>query len=267
MPTPFTEIVVPLDGSATAERALGPALALARRAAVPLRVLSRALPGEDEELAGYLAGVTDRYAAVTDVETQVVDRESIPDAIADGLDPGALVCMSSHGRSGIARAAMGSVAEALLRTLGRPVVVVGPEVVTDASFAGRVAACLDGSEEAERTLAPAAHWSEALGLPLWLVSVADADTAAARSGTERGVAESAHLAAAASRLGGVEGWDVLHGDDPAEALAGWAREAPVAVLVMATHGRTGWDRLRLGSVTIGTVRRAPVPVLVVPAVP
>lgn len=40
-----------------------------------------------------------------------------------------------------------------------------------------------------------------------------------------------------------------------------------ALLVMATHGRTGWDRLRLGSVTAATVHAATVPVLVVPAAP
>jgi nucleotide-binding universal stress UspA family protein len=37
------------------------------------------------------------------------------------------------------------------------------------------------------------------------------------------------------------------------------------MFVMATHGRTGWARVRSGSVTASTVRRARVPVLVVPA--
>jgi len=41
--------------------------------------------------------------------------------------------------------------------------------------------------------------------------------------------------------------------------------ALVALLVMATHGRTGWRRLRLGSVTTATVHAAGVPVLMVPA--
>jgi len=36
---------------------------------------------------------------------------------------------------------------------------------------------------------------------------------------------------------------------------------------MATHGRTGWDRLRLGSVTTATVPGVAVPVLVVSAAP
>lgn len=36
------------------------------------------------------------------------------------------------------------------------------------------------------------------------------------------------------------------------------------LLVMATHGRTGLDRLLLGSVTLEVVRKSPRPVLVVP---
>src|SRR5918995_4366997 len=60
--TPFTEILVPLDGSPAAERALAPALELVRRTGVPLRVLSRARPDEKETRADYLAGAGDRHA-------------------------------------------------------------------------------------------------------------------------------------------------------------------------------------------------------------
>jgi nucleotide-binding universal stress UspA family protein len=81
--------------------------------------------------------------------------------------------------------------------------------------------------------------------------------------------ESGHVAGLAGRLGGVKSWDVLHDKDPAHALVAMAATAtePTALLVMATHGRTGWDRLRLGSVTTATVHAATVPVLVVPAAP
>jgi hypothetical protein len=58
-------------------------------------------------------------------------------------------------------------------------------------------------------------------------------------------------------------------DGSAHALAGLGASdmEPTALLVMATHGRTGWDRLRLGSVTAATIHAATVPVLVVPAPP
>jgi nucleotide-binding universal stress UspA family protein len=60
---PFTDILVPLDGSPTAERALGPALELVRRTGAPLRVLRQALADDAEIAAGYLANVADRHAA------------------------------------------------------------------------------------------------------------------------------------------------------------------------------------------------------------
>ena len=266
-PPPFTDVLVPLDGSPAAERALRPALELVTRTGVPLRLLRRVLTDEAEEAAAYLAGLADRYAGVADVETQIVDRDSIPDAIVDGLEPGTVVCMSSHGSGGIKRAAMGSIAEALLRTLDRPTLVVGPQVTEDSVLAGRVVACIDGSVESERTLEPAHRWAEALGLPLWLVEVGQpgepADWITAGDATQ-----TARPAGLARRLGYVEGWDVFHDKHPARALAGIAGEWwPTAMLVMATHGRTGWDRLRLGSVTSATVHSAPRPVLVVPAAP
>jgi nucleotide-binding universal stress UspA family protein len=266
--TPFTDILVPLDGSAAAERALNPALDLASRTGVPVRALRRALTDDKDEAAAYLAGVADRCAAATHLETKVVDRESIPDAIIEGLEPGTLVCMSSHGRGGLARAVMGSVAEALLRTLDRPALVVGPHLAERARFKGRVVACLDGSHESEHTLVPAQRWAAALGLPLWLMEVAEPGVPPERA-TRSDVVESAHVAALAARLDSVEGWDVLHDKDPAHALVAMASSpsTPTALLVMATHGRTGWNRLRLGSVTTATVHAATVPVLVVPATP
>jgi nucleotide-binding universal stress UspA family protein len=168
---PFEDILVPLDGSPAAERALVPALELVSRTGVPLRLVSRALYDEKEQLAEYLAGISDRYAAVTDVETEVVDVESIPEAITDGMEPGTLVCMTSHGR-GRTEALVGSITEAVLRTLRQPMLVVGPQIPEDSPLGGGwIVACLDGSDLAERCLEPAGTWSRSLGLPLWFVQV------------------------------------------------------------------------------------------------
>jgi nucleotide-binding universal stress UspA family protein len=266
MPAPFSDILVPLDGSPAAERALDPACGLARRVGVPLRLLSRILPGEAEERTAYLAGLARRLVAGAEVGTRLVDRESIPDAIIDSLGPGTLVCISSHGRGGVARGVMGSVTEALLRMIERPTLVIGPNAGSPRPLDGRVVACIDGSPESEQAIEPARQWADALDRPLWLIEVAD-PTRTAADVLLHDVVESGHLAVLARAAGGTSEWDVLHGKSPARALADLAasKADPVALLVMATHGRTGWDRLRLGSVTIATVHSAPVPVLVVPA--
>ena len=44
-----------------------------------------------------------------------------------------------------------------------------------------------------------------------------------------------------------------------------AHELPADLLVMGTHGRSGFDRLMLGSITEKLLRKAPCPVLTVPA--
>jgi nucleotide-binding universal stress UspA family protein len=50
---------------------------------------------------------------------------------------------------------------------------------------------------------------------------------------------------------------------PAEAIAERARETSAEMIVMSTHGRTGFRRFLLGSVTERVVRVASVPVLTV----
>ena len=53
-------------------------------------------------------------------------------------------------------------------------------------------------------------------------------------------------------------WEVLHGDDVAETLSSHARSQ---LLVMTSHGRTGWSRFRYGSVATATTRLASGPVV------
>jgi len=50
---------------------------------------------------------------------------------------------------------------------------------------------------------------------------------------------------------------------PAREIVGYATETGVDLIVMGTHGRSGVDRLLLGSVAERVVRRSPVPVLTV----
>jgi nucleotide-binding universal stress UspA family protein len=56
---------------------------------------------------------------------------------------------------------------------------------------------------------------------------------------------------------------VFREGDPAEEIVAYAREAGANLIVMGTHGRTGLDRLLLGSVAEKVMRDAPCSVLVV----
>lgn len=57
--------------------------------------------------------------------------------------------------------------------------------------------------------------------------------------------------------------DVVQGSVPSEILR-FAKELPADLVVMGTHGRSGFERLMLGSVTEKILRKAPCPVLTVP---
>jgi nucleotide-binding universal stress UspA family protein len=71
------------------------------------------------------------------------------------------------------------------------------------------------------------------------------------------------LAAPARRIGLRADTEVREGGPAAEILDA-ARELPADLVVMGTHGRTGFERFVLGSVTETVLRRVPCPVLTVP---
>jgi nucleotide-binding universal stress UspA family protein len=63
---------------------------------------------------------------------------------------------------------------------------------------------------------------------------------------------------------GGPGWEVVHSDDPAGALADFANPRQASALVLSTHGRSGLRAEVLGSTCLATVARAGAPVLVLP---
>jgi nucleotide-binding universal stress UspA family protein len=103
---------------------------------------------------------------------------------------------------------------------------------------------------------------------LWLLSaVPAATTEHVAKLRERGenVSESGYLRSVAQRLEGSPNvrWEIIHDDDPVEAIARFVETHDVRLVVATTHGETGLARRAFGSVSIGMVERLPVPVLVV----
>lgn len=147
----LTEVIVALDGSPLAESALPHATAIA--AALGLKViLARAAPTEADyyRFAGFPFGlsgprvdVPDAATAATDylkmvgehlraegvaaVEERVLHGEAAT-AILDlaSATSGSMVAMTTHGRSGVERWVLGSVADRIVRHADVPVLVVRP---------------------------------------------------------------------------------------------------------------------------------------------
>lgn len=124
---------------------------------------------------------------------------------------------------------------------------------------------LDGSPLAERALVPGqclARWTAAT---LDLVHVVEPTPHRDRSASEMHAAAE-YLRQVAMRIPPeiAAHYSVREGDPVVEILRA-AADGPSAILVMATHGRSGANRLLFGSVADKVVRRASVPVVIVGA--
>jgi nucleotide-binding universal stress UspA family protein len=215
-----------------------------------------------------------------DATSVVRDGDPAAQIVAEARDAGAdLVVMATHGRSGLARALLGSVADQLLRRSPVPVLLVPPgaDPAWPPDGARRVLVPLDGSPLAEQALGPAAALAAALRAETVLLSVvvppplgygyfADRDGPFDFKPERELAGARAYLEGVAARL--------QHGGRPVEvrtavdtapgrAIADTAGELGVHAVAMATHGYGRATRAVLGSVAAEVVRLATVPVLVV----
>ncbi|MBK5224075.1 MAG: universal stress protein [Acidimicrobiia bacterium] len=248
----FDHVIVPIDGSEHAAMALGPAVGLARAFGATL-VLLRALYPDDVDAAQeeLRALALSSGADDTDVVLDTVNGPVGALTDAAGARPGALVCMTTHGRGGLGRALFGSVAEEALREVGGPFVLVGPNCDPAVAVPGTVVVPLDGSRRSESILPLVAEWARRFGVGIWIVSVVD--PAEAERAVARGddLAEDAYVQRVAGSMpGGLPSvdWDVLRSADPAQAITEFAASRGFSTIAVATHGRTGLARVAVGSV-------------------
>jgi nucleotide-binding universal stress UspA family protein len=145
----YGKILVPLDGSALAERAVRHAEEIARGSGseilllqavnLPMPVIPEAILVADakwlDEAKRIALEYLDAVAAQSRtrgirVRTMVDDRPPA-DAILHVAERerAGLIVMSTHGRGGLGRMLMGSVAESVFHATSRPVMLVKPEPV------------------------------------------------------------------------------------------------------------------------------------------
>lgn len=149
----LTKILVPLDGSALAEAALPRALELAQDSGAKVELLraveASTLPGVDpteaqikvvQEGETYLADVAARLRAggVQAVETSVWYGPAAYAIVEAGqLHKADLIVMTTHGRSGLGRFILGSVAESVLRGTTVPIFLIRAAEAPVESTVGR----------------------------------------------------------------------------------------------------------------------------------
>lgn len=294
-------VLLPLDGSPLAERALTPGVHIARRARARLEIVvvnePRAVmherPGDGgtvsverdtdarlgAELRRYADDVQRRLARddALEVETRVLEgpAASTLAAYAQATGPDLLV-VSSHGRSGSRPMWLGSVADALARTATSSLLMVPTheQAAPPREAIRRVLLALDGSRGGESVIETA---TSLLGYrdteyvlmhavqPLHpLVRAVAGDEEYERDLAEqRGVADK-YLGGVAAGLrvrGSNVVQDVQVDAQRAQAVLASASEHAVDLIALATHARARLGRLLLGSVADKVLRASPVPVL------
>jgi nucleotide-binding universal stress UspA family protein len=291
----FQSILVPLDGSAFSESALTWALSVSRRtgADVQLATVHEPVPtfayDEWESAAWewsqeYLRAVRDR---VMDQAGGAVEAWIGNGRVVDLLQSRAetvkadLVVMATHGRGGLTRAWLGSVADGFVRDAHQPVLLVTPPdngspPPEDPTFR-RVLVALDGSEFAESMLELAAGVARTFDADLHLIRVVSYPVEIASPylphtiQMNQQVVEQAkdaaeeYLRKTAERMAeqGVQpATHVVVDHQAGHAIVQEAQNLEADLVVMATHGRGGLQRAILGSTTDKVIRSVHVPVLV-----
>ena len=190
-----------------------------------------------------------------------------------------LIVMRSHGRKGFARAWFGSVADALIRQSGIPVLVVKASSVATALESAfvlkRILVPLDGSLLAEQSIEPAVALARIYGATITLLMIV---TPLKRH--VDGQLESAIGAASASDIGTAQGYletclgqprersvkvtrRVIIADDAASTILAAAESMEADLVAIATRGRGAIARATSGSVADRILRESPVSTMVI----
>lgn len=269
------KIVVPLDGSMTAEAILPQVRRLLYRKDSEVILVSAVEPPPvegamlltDAMLAAareYLLGKVESLQR-QGVRVRHIERFGSPaGVILDVVEEtkATMIALATHGASGLKRLLFGSVAETVLRKSPVPVLLVRPfwsyEVVPpgrlDQKPIRNILLPVDGTGRARAALPGILEFAELFEARIVLLQVWEKTEAAA-------IGEMKELA---ERIGhaGIEAVPRVSTGDPVERILRAVGEQEIDLIAMVPHGRSGLARIRKGSVTEEVLRKAEVPILV-----
>jgi nucleotide-binding universal stress UspA family protein len=300
----YKHMLVPLDGSELAEVVFPYAGEIAVGLKLEQLTLLRVIPPEEKNLVALHKGYIERAAETVGSlcrDVQPIKRagvcaekvqsrgvlaighpaeEILRYAEDNDVD---LILMATHGRTGVQRWTMGSIADKVLRASKVPVWLIRAglpqEIVHDHLPIRRILVPLDGSELAASVLPHAeavAKQSDAGLIEVILLSVCDPTLPATYYAPAAPVnwdeqvkgwkrKDEQYLAKIEKRLrdsGLNVRSEVLIGR-PAETIVEYASENRVSLIVMSTHGRSGLGRWVFGSVAEKVLHGVTTPILLV----
>ncbi len=283
----FSRILVPLDGSPLSERALPIATMLAQATGGQIwlvRAVWESGEGTDahQDAQAYLEAVRRRLGDGLSIHIATPDappaRAIAAIAAQDAID---LVIMTTHGHGGLQRLVHGSVAQAVLADSRVPVLLLRMHAPTSASSSRdarpRALVPLDGSPFAEAALPAAVALARALDWTLVLLRVTVPPTALlvdpeiARTETADRILEDERVIAGRylnSVADGIQAQGLrvetrLRVGQAAQAILDEGAASSASLVVMASHGRSGLERMLRGSVATEVLHRGSLPLLLV----
>jgi nucleotide-binding universal stress UspA family protein len=300
---PIHEILFPTDFSEAARYAGCYAALLARKLGARLHALHvpfipfPATPSDLTHLAGaepYEAGRRKAEAQLEELlraedwrtlrVRRTVTLGLVEDEILKAAEGTTLIVMGTHGRTGIARAMLGSVTEKVVRMAPCPVLTVKhPEIRVElpwgVTLAGRrrladmprlqsILVPLDRSTLAERILAEVRELARPLEAMITLLRVIPPYLTPSMESQEKESARDwaeveAYLQEKRQALqaAGVSVNSMVRTGDPAHQILEYAEANEIDVIAIATHGRSGLSRWLLGSVADKVLRGSDIPIL------
>lgn len=179
-----------------------------------------------------------------------------------GSDPETLIAMSTHGHSGVAELAMGSVCEQMLRRRHEPILLTGPQFdIARYGFVRRIVACVDLTPGGDAVLPDALAWAQALDVRLQVVTVLPRQLDPDLAIGDEALRFSRLIDAIEPFDGRVSGL-LLEGARPAHEIVDHVRGLRGTLLAMTTHARRPVTRAVVGSTVMSVLRHTPSGVLV-----
>jgi nucleotide-binding universal stress UspA family protein len=192
-----------------------------------------------------------------------------------------LIVMGTHGRKGIAHV-LGSIAERVIRLATMPVMLVREAKDTLSPNWQRILVAVDGSDASRKALRYADHLAQTASAELHLIhvipdlppplvdpiGVGGVAASFTYSDTLKQFEHDARIIMEVSRAEIDTQNTVFHTaraqrERIADTLVRYAQEQSCALIVMGTHGRTGFNRFLLGSVAEGVAHTTTVPLLLI----
>ena len=294
----LSRILVPTDFSDAAGRALEQALALARSGDVEILLLHGLPPlipmvspmgGTGlVEMGRLLDDYTrhlreDASRKLEELKARVPKKVKVETALDENVEPheailrkarswnADLIAMGTHGRGGLERLLMGSIASKVLHRSDRHLMLLRSDSILFASGKdpGSILVPVDFSDHSHRALALARYLSSRHGASVHLLHVVELlHTPLKPGGLSSQLEETPglrekYLEALRDMLGETPGDVTVADGSPAGGILWWREKLGARLVVMGSRGLTGIERLLVGSAAETVARFCEVPVVVV----